>query len=114
MKRSAQYKFSVYIARQSRQADLALARLKKICDDKIPAAYEIEVIDLSKRPALATHHNIVATPAIFRTLPAPIRKSIGDLSETDQALLGLDLSPTGVSYVEPTAGWGLWYKKRRA
>jgi circadian clock protein KaiB len=88
---SPRYKFSVYIASPTRKSDSALARLRKICDEKIPADYEIKVINLSKNPELATHHNIVATPAVFRTFPAPLRKSIGDLSKTDKALLGLDL-----------------------
>jgi circadian clock protein KaiB len=88
---SPRYKFSVYISSPTPKSDSALARLRKICDEKIPAAYEIEVFDLSKHPELATHHNIVATPAVFRTLPAPVQKSIGDLSKTDKALLGLDL-----------------------
>jgi circadian clock protein KaiB len=87
----ADYKFSVFIARQTRKADLALERLKKICEDNVPGAYEIEVIDIAKFPALAKDHQIVATPTVFRTLPAPLRKSIGDLSQTDKALLGLDL-----------------------
>ena len=90
-KQSPRYKFSVYIASPTRKSDSALARLRKICDEKIPADYEIKVIDLSKNPELATHHNIVATPAVFRTFPAPLRKSIGDLSKSDKALLGLDL-----------------------
>ena|SRR5258707_1347964 len=85
------YKFSVYIASPTRESQLALARLRKICDEQIPKEYEIEVFDLRKRPELATRYDIVATPAIFRTLPAPLRKSIGDLSKTEKALLGLDL-----------------------
>jgi circadian clock protein KaiB len=67
-----------------------LARLTKICDEKIPGNYEIEIIDVAKRPA--TRHQIVATPAVFRTLPVPLRKSIGDLSNKDKTILGLDLS----------------------
>jgi circadian clock protein KaiB len=89
--RRARFKFQVYIARPTRESESALARLRKICDEQIPAAYEIEVFDLSKNHQMASDHNIIATPAIFRTLPAPVRKSIGDLSTTDKALLGLDL-----------------------
>jgi len=89
--RKAQFKFQVYIARPTRQSDLALARLRAICDEAIPDDYDIEIIDLAKRPGLAGKFQIVATPTILRTLPAPIRKSIGDLSKTDKALLGLDL-----------------------
>jgi circadian clock protein KaiB len=89
--RSPRFKFSVYIASQTRQSELALARLRKICDEEIPANYEIEIIDLAKNPHLAKEHQIVATPSIFRTLPAPVRKSIGNLSKADKTLLGLDL-----------------------
>lgn len=83
------YEFSVYIARPTRQSDLALARLRALCDESIPNNYDIKVIDLSKSPKLAREHDILALPAIFRTLPAPLRKSIGDLSDKDRALLGL-------------------------
>ena len=87
----ARYKFSVFIARPSRQADLALSRLRAICDETIPRNYEIRVIDLSKNPELAKEYQILATPTVFRTLPAPMQKSIGNLSDKDKALLGLDL-----------------------
>jgi circadian clock protein KaiB len=85
------YKFSVYIANHTLRSDSALERLKKICEENVSGDYEIEVIDIAKSPGLATDHQIVATPAVFRTLPAPLRKSIGDLSNEDKALLGLDL-----------------------
>ena len=75
------YKFSVYIACSTWRSDLAVARLRKICDKTIPNDYDIKVIDLSKNPELARDHQIVATPAIFRTLAARVRKSIGDLNE---------------------------------
>jgi len=80
-----------YIARETRMSNLALERLKKICEENVPGDYEIQVIDIAKRPDLARNYNIVATPAVFRTLPAPLRKSIGDLSDKDKAILGLDL-----------------------
>ena len=80
----------MYIASPTQASESALARLRKICDDQISLDYEIEVFDLSKNPQLARDLNIIATPAIFRTLPVPVLKSIGDLSRTDQALLGLD------------------------
>jgi circadian clock protein KaiB len=88
---SSHYKFSVYIARETRMSNLALERLTTICEENVPGEYEIEVIDIAKRPDLARNYNIVATPAVFRTLPAPFRKSIGDLSDKDKAILGLDL-----------------------
>jgi len=87
----AHYKFSVYIAKHTLRSELALKRLKKICEENVPGDYEIDVIDIAKRPELAKDRQIVATPAVFRTLPAPVRKSIGDLSHEDRVLLGLDL-----------------------
>jgi circadian clock protein KaiB len=92
-RRTARFKFSVYIARPTDESDAALDRLRKICDEAIPRNYDIKVIDLSKNPELARDHDIVATPAVFRTLPAPVRRSIGNLTNKDKALLGLDLQP---------------------
>ena len=94
---SPRYKFSVYIARETRISDLAVERLTKICEENIPGEYQIEVIDIAKRPDLARNQDIIATPAVFRTLPAPLRKSIGDLSHKDRAILGLDLLPAAKS-----------------
>ena len=88
---SPRYKFSVYVAHGKRMSDSAVERLTKICEENIPGEYEIEVIDIAKRPDLARKQDIVAIPAVFRTLPAPLRKSIGDLSHKDKAILGLDL-----------------------
>jgi len=94
---SPRYKFSVYVAHGKRMSDLAVERLKKICEENIPGEYKIEVIDIAKRPDLARNQDIVATPAVFRTLPAPLRKSIGDLSDKHKAILGLDLLPPAKS-----------------
>ena len=85
------YEFCVYIGGHTRKTGLAIARLRKMFDETIPGDYEIKIIDLAKHPELAGKYNIVATPAVFRTLPDPVRKSIGDLSVADKALLGLDL-----------------------
>jgi circadian clock protein KaiB len=87
----AHYKFSVYIANHTLRSESALERLKRICKETIPGDYEIKVIDIAKHPTLAKDRQTVATPAVFRTLPASLRKSIGDLSIEDKALLGLDL-----------------------
>jgi circadian clock protein KaiB len=87
----ARFEFCVYSANHTLRSDLALERLKKICEENVPGDYEIEVIDVANRPDIAKDHQIVATPAVFRTLPAPLRKCIGDLSHKVEALLGLDL-----------------------
>jgi circadian clock protein KaiB len=92
LRASPRYRFSVYIAGETRMAHLAVNRLRKICEENVPGDYNIQVIDIAKRPDLARNQNILATPAVFRTLPAPLRKSIGDLSDKDKAILGLDLA----------------------
>jgi circadian clock protein KaiB len=89
------FKFQVFIANRTDKSDLAVSRLREICDAEMPGEYDIQIIDLSRNPELAKEHNIVATPAVFRTLPAPVRKSIGDLAEKHKVLLALDVvSPT--------------------
>ena len=86
------YEFCVYIAGHTRRTDQAVENLRKICDKSLPARdCKIRVIDLTKNPDLARDLQIVATPAVLRTLPTPILKSIGDLSNGDRILLGLDL-----------------------
>ena len=92
--RKPRHRFSIFIASSTSESEAAVARLRKICDDEVPGDYEIEIVDLSKNPQLATKHRIVATPTILRTLPAPLRTSIGNLSSRDRALLGLDLVKT--------------------
>jgi circadian clock protein KaiB len=70
---------------------LAVARLRKICEELVPGNYEIEVIDVSKRPDLAKSHQVAITSAILRNLSAPLRTSIVNFSNKEKALLGLGL-----------------------
>jgi circadian clock protein KaiB len=72
----------------------AIANLKKICEQHLPGRYEIEVIDLIKDPALARRHQIVAIPTLIRELPEPLKRIIGDLSNVEKVLVGLDIQPT--------------------
>jgi circadian clock protein KaiB len=81
----------LYVAGQTPKSLAAISNLKKICDDHADAAYHIEVIDLIKNPALARDHQIVAIPTLVRNLPVPIRKIIGDLSDTERVLVGLQI-----------------------
>ena len=71
----------------------AFANLKKICEEHLPGKYHIEVIDLLKNPQLAKGDQILAVPTLVRKLPEPVRKIIGDLSNTERVLVGLDLRP---------------------
>jgi circadian clock protein KaiB len=83
----------LYTAGQSPKSLAALSNLKRICDEHLPGRYSIEVIDLMKNPRLAKDDEIVAIPTLVRKLPAPLRKVIGDLSNEERALVGLQLRP---------------------
>ncbi len=69
----------------------ALSNLQKICDEHLPGKYHTEVVDLLKNPQLAAGDQILAVPTLVRTLPQPLRKIIGDLSDTEKVLVGLNL-----------------------
>lgn len=81
----------LYVAGQTPKAITAFANLKRICEEQLNGKYSIEVIDLLKNPQLANEYQIVALPTLIRKLPVPVRKIIGDLSDTERVLIGLDL-----------------------
>ena len=81
----------LYVAGQTPKAVRAFANLRKICDEHLAGRYRIEVIDLLENPTLGQGDQILALPTLVRRLPAPIKKIIGDLSNTDRVLVGLDL-----------------------
>jgi circadian clock protein KaiB len=83
----------LYVAGQSPKALTALANLKKICAEQLEGKYSIEVIDLLINPQLGNEDQILALPTLVRKLPVPVRKIIGDLSDTERVLVGLDLKP---------------------
>jgi circadian clock protein KaiB len=88
------YELRLYIAGQTSRSVVALANLKRICEEHLQGRYRIEVIDLLEHPQLARGDQILAIPTLVRKLPEPIRKLVGDLSNTESALVGLDLRPT--------------------
>ncbi|HSO85986.1 MAG TPA: circadian clock protein KaiB [Draconibacterium sp.] len=81
----------LYVAGQTPKAITAFTNLKRICEEQLEGKYSIEVIDLLKNPHLANEFQIVALPTLIRKLPVPVRKIIGDLSNTERVLMGLDL-----------------------
>jgi len=83
----------LYIAGQTPKSLTALSNLRKICEEHLKGKYQIEIIDLVKSPQLAKGDQILAIPTLVRNLPTPIRKIIGDLSNTERVLVGLDLRP---------------------
>jgi circadian clock protein KaiB len=90
-RRSAEYELRLYVAGQSPRSITAVANLKKICDVHLDGRYAIEVIDLIEQPDLAKADDILAIPTLVRRLPPPLRKIIGDLSNVDRVLVGLDI-----------------------
>ncbi|MCE5326182.1 MAG: circadian clock KaiB family protein [Planctomycetaceae bacterium] len=85
------WQLRLYVAGQTPRSVAAFANLKRICEENIPGQYDIEVIDLLKNPQLAKGDQILAVPTLVRKLPVPVRKIIGDLSNTVRVLVGLDL-----------------------
>lgn len=83
----------LYIAGQTPKCIKAFSNLKKICEEQLEGKYSIEVIDLIVNPKLSREHQILAIPTLVRKLPVPVRKIIGDLSDTEKVLVGLDIKP---------------------
>ena len=89
------FELRLYVAGQTAKSLAAFANLKRICETHLAGQYRIEVIDLTKTPALAAGDQIFAVPTLVRRLPEPIKKIIGDLSNEERVLVGLDVQPVG-------------------
>jgi circadian clock protein KaiB len=85
------WELRLYVAGQTAKSVAALANLKRFCEQNLSGKYTIEVVDLLKEPQLARDHQILAIPTLVRKLPPPIRKVIGDLSNTEKIRMGMDL-----------------------
>ncbi|HZN02762.1 MAG TPA: circadian clock KaiB family protein [Candidatus Polarisedimenticolia bacterium] len=90
---AAVWELRLYVAGQSPKSVAAFTNLKKLCDEHLAGKYKIEVIDLVQQPQLAAGDQIVAIPTLVRKLPEPLRKIVGDLRDTERALVGLNLRP---------------------
>lgn len=91
MSQNKEYELRLYIAGQTPKSVLALQNLQRYCEEHLKDKYVIEVIDLLQNPQLAEGDQILAIPTLVRRVPVPIRKIIGDLSNEDKVLVGLDL-----------------------
>jgi circadian clock protein KaiB len=89
------YQLRLYVAGQTPKSLTAFANLKRLCEEHLQGKYSIEVIDLLVNPQLARGDQILAIPTLVRKLPTPIKKIIGDLSNTERVLVGLDVKPLG-------------------
>lgn len=84
----------LYVTGMTPNSQRAIDNLNKLCDEGLEGEYEVKVIDILQEPQLAEDDKIIATPTLVKSLPPPLRKIIGDLSDTDKVLLGLDLIQT--------------------
>ncbi len=89
------YKLRLYVAGQTPKSLAAFANLKRLCEEYLPDRYQIEVIDLVENPALAAGDQILALPTLVRKLPEPLKRIIGNLSDNEKFLVGMDLKPPG-------------------
>ena len=87
----AKWQLRLYVAGQTAKSLQAFANLQRICEEHLPGEYHIEIVDLLENPQLAKGDQIFALPTLVRRLPEPMRKIIGDLSNTEKVLVGLDL-----------------------
>jgi circadian clock protein KaiB len=92
-KASSEYLLRLYVAGQTAKSLTAFSTLKQICETHLAGRYQIEVVDLLENPALARGDQILALPTVVRQLPPPVKKLIGDFSDTERVLVGLDLRP---------------------
>jgi circadian clock protein KaiB len=87
------YRLRLYVAGQTTKSLAALTNLKRVCEEHLAGRYDIEVIDLMLNPELAAGDQILAIPTLIRRLPAPLKRIIGDLSNAEKFLVGLDIRP---------------------
>lgn len=91
------FELKLYVAGRSPRSVAALANLRRVCEEHLAGRYEIEVIDLMEQPQLAEGDEIIAVPTLVRKLPEPLRKIIGDLSDSERVLVGMQV------IIEPTS-----------
>ena len=87
------YTLRLYVAGMTPQSTRAIANIKQICEEHLKGHYSLEVVDIYQQPVLAAGEQIIAAPTLIRKLPLPLRRLIGDLSNTERVLVGLDLRP---------------------
>lgn len=87
------YLLKLYITGHTARSERAIKNLRRICEEDLGGKYEMRVIDILEQPQLAEDEKILATPTLIKALPPPLRRIIGDLSDTERVLVGLDLLP---------------------
>jgi circadian clock protein KaiB len=89
----SQYLLKLYVTGSNPRAALAVTNLRRICEQELAGLYELEIIDVLENPQLAEDERILATPTLIKQLPPPLRRVIGDLSDTEKVLFGLEVRP---------------------
>lgn len=90
----AKFQLKLYVTGASARAEAAIANLRRICEDELRGEYELDIIDVLEHPEAAENDRILATPTLIKQLPPPLRRVIGDLSDKDKVLLGLEVRPS--------------------
>jgi circadian clock protein KaiB len=88
-----QYVLSLFVAGQTPKSTKAITNIKKICEQELKGRYDLEIVDIYQEPERAKNEQLFAVPVLVKKLPAPIRKIIGDLSDSEKVLVGLNLRP---------------------
>ncbi len=88
---AAEFKLELYVVGHSSNSRAALSNLRRICDEKLKGRYDLQVVDVLEQPELAEAANVIATPALVKRAPLPVRMIVGDLTQTERVLHGLDL-----------------------
>lgn len=89
----SKYLLRLFVTGPSSRTAPAIANLRRICEQELGGQYDLEIIDVLEHPDLAEHEKILATPTLIKSLPLPLRRVIGDLSDTEKVLLGLEVTP---------------------
>lgn len=92
---SARYVLRLYVTGATPRSSRAIRNIKRICEDHLPGRYDLEVVDLFQQPMRASHDQVVAAPTLVISLPQPLRRFIGDLSDSEHVLTGLNLQEAG-------------------
>jgi len=90
------YQMKLYVTGATPRSRQAISNLRRLCDQYLPHGYELEVIDVYQKPELARKGQIIAAPTLVKMMPQPLRKFIGDMSNKQHLLAGLDISPTAI------------------
>jgi len=92
---AARYVLRLYVTGSTPRSARAIENMRRICEEHLAGRYDLEVVDIYQRPEAAREFQLIAAPTLVKLLPAPLRRIIGDLSDVDRVLLGLDLLPLG-------------------